>query len=72
MKNKLIQLSKKIDVNGHYEDGRVDLEAVLEVVRLVSKHGGSEVFSEASRCGVEVSDLFIQIIERVRENMRTF
>ena len=71
MKNELIRLSRKIDVNAHYKDGRVDLEAVLEVVRLVAEHGGKEVYSNASRCGLEVSDLFIQVIEQVREAMRT-
>ena len=71
MKNELIQLSKKLYAKGYYEDRRVELDVVLEIVRLVSKHGGSEVFSEASRCGIEVSDLFIQIIEQVREAMRT-
>lgn len=72
MKNDLIRLSRRVDGNAYYADGRVDLKTVLEIIRLVAEHGGSEVFSEASRCGVEVSDLFIQIIERVRENMRTF
>lgn len=49
MKNELIELSKKIDGNAYYADGRVDLKTVLEVVRLVSKHGGSEVYAAAGR-----------------------
>jgi hypothetical protein len=72
MKNKLIQLSKNLDTNIYYATRAVDLETLLEIVRLVSKHGGSEVLRATAECGAEVSDLFVQIVEKVRETMRTF
>jgi hypothetical protein len=67
MKNQLIQISKKIDTNAYYQDGRVNLSAILELNNLISKVGGDVVFRETSACGVEVSDLFVQIVESLKQ-----